>query len=46
MLSTVREVFVYKSEKNILMVEIWIVEELFGYVHPFLFSDFFSTKAK
>ena len=44
MLVTVPEVFVYKSEKNILMVEIWIAEELFGYVHPFLFSDLFKQK--
>ena len=44
MLVTVPEVFVYKSEKNILMVEIWIAEELFGYLHPFLFSDLFQQK--
>lgn len=44
MLVTVPEVFVYKSEQNILMVEIWIAEELFGYVHPFLFSDLFQQK--
>ena len=44
MLVTVPEVSVYKSEQNILMVEIWIAEELFDYLHPFLFSDFFQQK--
>lgn len=44
MLVTVPEVFVYKSEQNILMVEIWIAEELFDYLHPFIFSDFFHQK--
>lgn len=44
MLVTVPEVSVYKSEQNILMVEIWIAEELFNYLHPFLFSDIFHQK--
>lgn len=44
MLVTVPEVSVYKSEQNILMVEIWIAEELFHYLHPFLFSDLFQQK--
>lgn len=44
MLVTVPEVFVYKSEQNILMVEILIAEELFDYLHPFLFNDFFQQK--
>ena len=44
MLVTVPEVFVYKSEQNILMVEIWIAEELFNHLHPFLFSDIFQQK--
>lgn len=44
MLVTVPEVSVYKSEQNILMVEIWIAEELFNYLHPFLFSDTFHQK--
>ena len=26
------------------MVEIWIVEESFNYLHPFLFSDVFHQK--
>jgi hypothetical protein len=42
MLVTIPEVSVYKSEQNILMVEIWIAEELFNYLHPFLFSDIFQ----
>ena len=44
MLVTLPEVFVYKSEQNILMVEIWIAEDLFDYLHPFLFSDLFQQK--
>ena len=44
MLITIPEVSVYKSEQNILMVEIWIAEELFHYLHPFLFSDIFQQK--
>jgi hypothetical protein len=44
MLVTIPEVSVYKSEQNILMVEIWIAEELFHYLHPFLFSDLFQQK--
>ena len=42
MLVTVPEVSVYKSEQNILMVEIWLAEELFDYLHPFLFTDVFQ----
>ena len=44
MLVTVPEVFVHKSEQNILMVEIWIAEDLFEYLHPFIFSDVFQQK--
>jgi len=44
MLITIPEVSVYKSEQNILMVEIWLAEELFHYLHPFLFSDIFQQK--
>ena len=44
MLVTVPEVSVHKSEQNILMVEIWIAEDLFDYLHPFLFSDVFQQK--
>jgi len=44
MLITIPEVSVYKSEQNILMVEIWIAEKLFNYLHPFLFSDIFQQK--
>ena len=44
MLVTVPEVVVYKSDQNNLIVKIWIAEELFDYLHPFLFSDFFNEK--
>ena len=44
MLVTIPEVLVYKSEQNTLMVEIWIAEKLFHYLHPFLFSDVFRQK--
>ena len=44
MLVTIPEVFVYKSEQNILIVEIWIAEDLFDYLHPFLFYDLFRQK--
>lgn len=44
MLVTVPEVSVYKSEQNILMVDIWLAEDLFDYLHPFLFSDVFQQK--
>ncbi len=44
MLVTVPEVVVYKSDQNNLIVEIWIAEELFDYLHPFLFYDFFNEK--
>ena len=38
------EVSVYKSEKNILMIQVWFAENLFDYLHPFLFSDVFQQK--
>lgn len=44
MLVTIPEVFVNKSEQNIWNVEIWIAEELFDYLHPFLFEDLFDKK--
>jgi len=44
MLTTVPEVSIYKSEQNIIMVEIWFAEKLFNYLHPFLFSDLFQKK--
>lgn len=44
MLVTIPEVLVFKSEQNILMVDIWIAEELFDYLYPFLFSDLFQQK--
>ena len=44
MLVTLPEVNVTKSQQNIWNVEIWIAEELFDYLHPFIFSDLFETK--
>ena len=44
MLVTIPEVKVIKSQQNIWNVEIWIAEELFHYLHPFIFSDLFETK--
>ena len=44
MLVIVPEVYIYKSEQNILMVAVWLAEELFDYLHPFLFSDIFQQK--
>ena len=44
MLVTVPEMKVYKSQQNILMVDIWIADELFYCLHPFLFSDVFKQK--
>ena len=43
MLVTLPEVNVTKSEQNIWNVEIWVTEELFDYLHPFIFSDLFET---
>ena len=44
MLVTIPEAFVYKSEQNIWLAEVWIAQELFEYLHPFLFMDFFNKK--
>jgi hypothetical protein len=44
MLVTIPEVFVYNSEQNIWLAEVWIAEELFDYLHPFIFPDFFKEK--
>jgi hypothetical protein len=43
MLVTLPEVNVTKSQQNIWNVEIWVAEELFDYLHPFIFSDLFET---
>jgi hypothetical protein len=43
-LVTIPESLVYKSKQNIWLVDLWIAEELFDYLHPFLFSDFFNEK--
>ena len=44
MLITIPEVRIIKSEQNIWNVNIWIAEELFDYLHPFMFPDLFKTK--
>jgi len=44
MLVTIPEVKVTKSEQNIWNVDIWIAEELFDYLHPFIFPDLFKAK--
>ena len=44
MLVTIPDVVISKSEQNIWNVEIWIAEELFDYLHPFLFQDLFDKK--
>lgn len=44
MLVTIPEVFLTKSQQNIWNVEVWIAEELFDYLHLFLFQDFFDKK--
>ena len=44
MLVTIPELYVYKSEQDIWLVEIWIAEGLFEYLHPFIFPDFFRKK--
>ena len=44
MLVTIPDVYVYKSEQNTWNVEIWIAEELFDYLHPFLVTNLFQTK--
>jgi hypothetical protein len=44
MLVTIPEVFILKSEQNIWTVEIWIAEDLFDYLHPYLLPDFFDRK--
>ncbi len=44
MFVTIPEAFVYKLEQNIWLAEIWIAEELFEYLHPFIFPNFFKKK--
>jgi len=43
-LITIPEVRVRKSKQNTWNVNIWIAEELFDYLHPFIFPDLFKTK--
>ena len=43
-LVTIPEVNLQKSKQNCWIAKIWIAEELFYYVHPFLLPDFFKQK--
>ena len=43
-LVTIPDVVISKSQQNIWNVEIWIAEELFDYLHPFLFQNLFDKK--
>ena len=43
-LVTIPDVVISKSQQNIWNVEIWIAEELFDYLHPFLFQNLFNKK--
>ena len=38
-LVTVPEVKLYKNNEKAWVVEIWLAEELFNYLHPFIFED-------
>ncbi len=44
MIVTIPKFRVYKSKQNIWLVDLWIAEELFHYLYPFIFSDFFNKK--
>ena len=43
-LITIPEVNLYKTTDQSWVAEIWMAEELFSYLHPFLFTDYFQTK--
>ena len=43
-LVTIPEVQLEKSRRNSWIAKVWIAEELFHYLHPFLFSDIFQQK--
>jgi hypothetical protein len=43
-LVTVPEVKLYKNNEKAWVVEIWLAEELFNYLHPFIFEDLFKKK--
>ena len=41
---TIPEVNLFKTSDQSWLAEIWMAEELFTYLHPFLFNDFFQDK--
>ena len=41
---TIPEVNLFKTSYQSWLAEIWMAEELFTYLHPFLFNDFFQDK--
>lgn len=43
-LVTVPEVKLYKNNEKVWVANIWIAEELFDYLHPFIFEDLFQNK--
>lgn len=43
-LVTIPEVNLFKTSDQSWLVDIWMAKELFTYLHPFLFNDFFQAK--
>lgn len=43
-LVTVPEVQLFKNNQKAWVAEIWLAEELFHYLHPFMFEDLFKNK--
>lgn len=43
-LVTVPEVKLYKNNEKAWVADIWLAEELFNYLHPFIFEDLFKNK--
>lgn len=41
---TIPEVNLFKIPDRSWVAEVWMAEELFNYLHPFLFNDFFQDK--
>ena len=40
------KVQLYKNNEKTWVTEIWLAEELFNYLHPFIFKDLFKNKLK
>lgn len=45
-LVTIPEIKLSKNRYNSWIAEIWIADELFNYLHPFIFQDLFNKKLK